>query len=145
MNPVCCFLNPPPTSPPPPLSLVCGHFCAWLCVCQFVHLMNASHPFHFFLYISHLKTVNYYIISFYIYFLTPVLSPLPPGPPQPPQDVQVLCGQAPGVLQVRWKRPILSPTGTSNGANVVGYAVCTKGQRVSKQVLVLLTKTISLC
>lgn len=56
------------------------------------------------------------------------------GPPMPPQDVQVLCGQAPGVLQVRWKPPILSPTGTSNGANVVGYAVCTKGQRVSVHV-----------
>uniref|UniRef100_A0A3Q2C6W5 RIMS-binding protein 2 n=1 Tax=Cyprinodon variegatus TaxID=28743 RepID=A0A3Q2C6W5_CYPVA len=54
------------------------------------------------------------------------------GPPQPPQDVQVLCGQAPGVLQVRWKPPILSPTGTSNGANVVGYAVCTKGQRIAE-------------
>lgn len=55
-----------------------------------------------------------------------------PGPPLPPLDVQVLCGQAPGVLQVRWKPPILSPTGTSNGANVIGYAVCTKGKRVSK-------------
>uniref|UniRef100_A0A8C3ATG2 RIMS-binding protein 2 n=1 Tax=Cyclopterus lumpus TaxID=8103 RepID=A0A8C3ATG2_CYCLU len=54
------------------------------------------------------------------------------GPPQPPNDVQVLCGQAPGVLQVRWKPPILSPTGTSNGANVVGYAVCTKGQRIAE-------------
>uniref|UniRef100_A0AAQ4RTQ7 RIMS binding protein 2a n=1 Tax=Gasterosteus aculeatus aculeatus TaxID=481459 RepID=A0AAQ4RTQ7_GASAC len=54
------------------------------------------------------------------------------GPPQPPQDVQVLCGQAPGVLQVRWKPPMLSPTGTSNGANVVGYAVCTKGQRIAE-------------
>ncbi|XP_078017958.1 RIMS-binding protein 2 isoform X4 [Epinephelus lanceolatus] len=54
------------------------------------------------------------------------------GPPQPPQDVQVLCGQAPGVLQVRWKPPLLSPTGTSNGANVVGYAVCTKGQRIAE-------------
>ncbi|KAK5851870.1 hypothetical protein PBY51_023387 [Eleginops maclovinus] len=54
------------------------------------------------------------------------------GPPQPPLDVQVLCGQAPGVLQVRWKPPILSPTGTSNGANVVGYAVCTKGQRIAE-------------
>ncbi|XP_029300189.1 LOW QUALITY PROTEIN: RIMS-binding protein 2-like [Cottoperca gobio] len=54
------------------------------------------------------------------------------GPPQPPHDVQVLCGQAPGVLQVRWKPPILSPTGTSNGANVVGYAVCTKGQRIAE-------------
>ncbi|XP_029940215.1 RIMS-binding protein 2 isoform X2 [Salarias fasciatus] len=54
------------------------------------------------------------------------------GPPLPPQDVQVLCGQAPGVLQVHWKPPILSPTGTSNGANVIGYAVCTKGQRIAE-------------
>ena len=42
-----------------------------------------------------------------------------------------MCGQAPGVLQVHWKPPPLSPTGTSNGANVIGYVVCTKGQRVS--------------
>ncbi|XP_034458199.1 RIMS-binding protein 2-like isoform X16 [Hippoglossus hippoglossus] len=54
------------------------------------------------------------------------------GPPQPPHDVRVLCGQAPGVLQVCWKPPILSPTGTSNGANVIGYAVCTKGQRIAE-------------
>ncbi|XP_037835429.1 RIMS-binding protein 2 isoform X8 [Kryptolebias marmoratus] len=54
------------------------------------------------------------------------------GPPLPPHDVQVLCGQAPGVLQVRWKPPVLSPTGTSNGANVIGYAVCTKGQRIAE-------------
>uniref|UniRef100_A0A3Q3LMS9 RIMS-binding protein 2 n=1 Tax=Mastacembelus armatus TaxID=205130 RepID=A0A3Q3LMS9_9TELE len=54
------------------------------------------------------------------------------GPPLPPLDVQVVCGQAPGVLQVHWKPPILSPTGTSNGANVIGYAVCTKGQRIAE-------------
>ncbi|CAK6954647.1 LOW QUALITY PROTEIN: RIMS-binding protein 2 [Scomber scombrus] len=54
------------------------------------------------------------------------------GPPVPPHDVQVLCGQAPGVLQVHWKPPNLSPTGTSNGANVIGYAVCTKGQRIAE-------------
>uniref|UniRef100_A0A6Q2X2I1 RIMS-binding protein 2 n=1 Tax=Esox lucius TaxID=8010 RepID=A0A6Q2X2I1_ESOLU len=54
------------------------------------------------------------------------------GPPMPPQEVQVQCGQAPGVLQVRWKPPVLSPTGTSNGANVIGYAVCTKGQRIAE-------------
>ncbi|XP_035995717.1 RIMS-binding protein 2 isoform X4 [Fundulus heteroclitus] len=68
-------------------------------------------------------------------FCTQAAGPTPfcrTGPPQPPQDVQVLCGQAPGVLQVRWKPPILSPTGTSNGANVVGYAVCTKGQRIAE-------------
>ncbi|XP_023194266.1 RIMS-binding protein 2-like isoform X7 [Xiphophorus maculatus] len=68
-------------------------------------------------------------------FCTQAAGPTPycrTGPPMPPQDVQVLCGQAPGVLQVCWKPPILSPTGTSNGANVVGYAVCTKGQRIAE-------------
>uniref|UniRef100_A0A8C8DKG4 RIMS-binding protein 2 n=1 Tax=Oryzias sinensis TaxID=183150 RepID=A0A8C8DKG4_9TELE len=54
------------------------------------------------------------------------------GPPLPPHDVQVLCGQGQGVLQVRWKPPMLSSTGTSNGANVIGYAVCTKGQRIAE-------------
>uniref|UniRef100_A0A8C5CRC6 RIMS binding protein 2a n=1 Tax=Gadus morhua TaxID=8049 RepID=A0A8C5CRC6_GADMO len=57
---------------------------------------------------------------------------LPWGPPLAPQEVQVLCGQAPGVLQVHWKPPPLSPTGTSNGANVIGYVVCTKGQRIAE-------------
>uniref|UniRef100_A0A671RAF9 RIMS-binding protein 2 n=1 Tax=Sinocyclocheilus anshuiensis TaxID=1608454 RepID=A0A671RAF9_9TELE len=54
------------------------------------------------------------------------------GPPLPPQEVQVQCGQAPGVLQVRWKPPPMTPMGTSNGANVIGYAVCTKGQRIAE-------------
>nr|XP_061800328.1 RIMS-binding protein 2-like [Nerophis lumbriciformis] len=68
-------------------------------------------------------------------FCTQAAGPTPycrTGPPLPPQDVQVLCGQAPGVLQVRWKPPLLSPTGTSNGANVLGYAVCTKGQKIAE-------------
>ncbi|KAL0979479.1 hypothetical protein UPYG_G00185640 [Umbra pygmaea] len=56
----------------------------------------------------------------------------PAGPPLPPQEVQVILGQNPGVLQVRWKPPLLSPTGTSNGANVIGYAVCTKGQKIAE-------------
>ncbi|XP_013889715.1 RIMS-binding protein 2 isoform X3 [Austrofundulus limnaeus] len=55
------------------------------------------------------------------------------GPPLPPQEVQVQCGQTPGVLQVRWKPPPLTPSGTSNGASVIGYAVCTKGQKVEKR------------
>ncbi|XP_049341712.1 RIMS-binding protein 2 isoform X3 [Astyanax mexicanus] len=54
------------------------------------------------------------------------------GPPCPPQDVQVHCGQSPGVLQVRWKPPTLSPCGTSNGASVIGYVVCTKGQKIAE-------------
>uniref|UniRef100_A0A8C7VJ03 RIMS-binding protein 2 n=1 Tax=Oncorhynchus mykiss TaxID=8022 RepID=A0A8C7VJ03_ONCMY len=56
----------------------------------------------------------------------------PAGPPFPPQEVQVQLGQNPGVLQVRWKPPLLTPTGTSNGANVIGYAVCTKGQKIAE-------------
>ncbi|KAM9475606.1 RIMS-binding protein 2 [Clarias gariepinus] len=54
------------------------------------------------------------------------------GPPFPPQDVQVHCGTSPGVLQVRWKPPPLTPSGTSNGATVMGYAVCTKGQKIAE-------------
>uniref|UniRef100_A0A673JB45 RIMS-binding protein 2 n=1 Tax=Sinocyclocheilus rhinocerous TaxID=307959 RepID=A0A673JB45_9TELE len=54
------------------------------------------------------------------------------GPPLPPQEVQVQCGHAPGVLQVRWKPPPMTTMGTSNGANVIGYAVCTKGQRIAE-------------
>ncbi|KAF7669159.1 hypothetical protein LDENG_00236050 [Lucifuga dentata] len=56
----------------------------------------------------------------------------PAGPPLPPQEVQVQCGPTPGVLQVRWKPPFLTPAGTSNGANVIGYAVCTKGQKIAE-------------
>ncbi|XP_030000343.1 RIMS-binding protein 2 isoform X10 [Sphaeramia orbicularis] len=56
----------------------------------------------------------------------------PTGPPLPPQEVQVQCGQTPGVLQVRWKPPPLTPSGTSNGASVIGYAVCTKGQKIAE-------------
>ncbi|XP_072538602.1 RIMS-binding protein 2 isoform X14 [Salminus brasiliensis] len=56
----------------------------------------------------------------------------PAGPPCPPQDVQVQSGQSPGVLQVRWKPPPLSPCGTSNGASVIGYVVCTKGQKIAE-------------
>lgn len=58
-----------------------------------------------------------------------------PGPPLPPQEVQVQCGQTPGVLQVRWKPPPLTSSGTSNGASVIGYAVCTKGQKVQGGIL----------
>ncbi|XP_017324285.2 RIMS-binding protein 2 isoform X2 [Ictalurus punctatus] len=56
----------------------------------------------------------------------------PAGPPFPPQDVQVHCGTSPGVLQVRWKPPPLTSSNTSNGANVMGYVVCTKGQKIAE-------------
>uniref|UniRef100_A0A3Q3GQB3 RIMS-binding protein 2 n=1 Tax=Labrus bergylta TaxID=56723 RepID=A0A3Q3GQB3_9LABR len=54
------------------------------------------------------------------------------GPPLPPQEVQVQVGQSPGILQVRWKPPPLTSSGTSNGACVIGYAVCTKGQKIAE-------------
>ncbi|XP_065103411.1 RIMS-binding protein 2 isoform X11 [Paramisgurnus dabryanus] len=56
----------------------------------------------------------------------------PAGPPLPPQEVQVQLAQTPGVLQIRWKPPALTPTGTSNGASVLGYIVCTKGQKIAE-------------
>ncbi|XP_028312522.1 RIMS-binding protein 2 isoform X5 [Gouania willdenowi] len=56
----------------------------------------------------------------------------PAGPPFPPQEVQVQCGHTPGVLQIKWKPPTLTPSGTSNGASVIGYAVCTKGQKIAE-------------
>lgn len=54
-----------------------------------------------------------------------------PGPPAPPQDVAVRAGPTPGTIQVCWKPPALSATGTSHGASVTGYGVYAKGQRVS--------------
>lgn len=99
------------------------------CVCA-----NLPPPLHEFLYHWNGKWLHTFI-CFFLHLFPPLhLFSQPAGPPMPPHDVQVLCGQGPGVLQVHWKPPILSPTGTSNGANVVGYAVCTKGQRVSYQV-----------
>ncbi|XP_032931508.1 RIMS-binding protein 2 isoform X2 [Catharus ustulatus] len=59
-------------------------------------------------------------------------STLPAGPPAPPQDVSVRAGSAPGTLQVCWKPPALSATGTSHGASVTGYGVYAKGQRVAE-------------
>ncbi|XP_061586739.1 RIMS-binding protein 2 isoform X11 [Cololabis saira] len=66
------------------------------------------------------------------HYMTPVSVMCSSGPPLPPQEVQVQCGQTPGLLQVRWKPPPLTPSGTSNGASVIGYAVCTKGQKIAE-------------
>ncbi|XP_062942806.1 RIMS-binding protein 2 isoform X6 [Cynocephalus volans] len=59
-------------------------------------------------------------------------STLPAGPPAPPQDVIVQAGVTPATVQVFWKPPMLTPTGLSNGANVTGYGVYAKGQRVAE-------------
>ncbi|XP_060238270.1 RIMS-binding protein 2 isoform X2 [Meriones unguiculatus] len=59
-------------------------------------------------------------------------STLPAGPPAPPQDVTVHAGATAASVQVSWKPPPLTPTGLSNGANVTGYGVYAKGQRVAE-------------
>ncbi|PNJ17164.1 RIMBP2 isoform 2 [Pongo abelii] len=59
-------------------------------------------------------------------------STLPAGPPAPPQDVTVQAGVTPATIRVSWRPPMLTPTGLSNGANVTGYGVYAKGQRVAE-------------
>nr|XP_055179105.1 RIMS-binding protein 2 isoform X1 [Nyctereutes procyonoides] len=59
-------------------------------------------------------------------------STLPAGPPAPPQDVTVHPGATPATIQVSWKPPALTTSGLSNGANVSGYGVYAKGQRVAE-------------
>ncbi|XP_009471425.1 PREDICTED: RIMS-binding protein 2 isoform X3 [Nipponia nippon] len=59
-------------------------------------------------------------------------STLPAGPPAPPQDITVRAGSSPATIQVSWKPPTLTATGTSHGANVTGYGVYAKGQRVAE-------------
>ncbi|KAM6155794.1 RIMS-binding protein 2 [Rhynchocyon petersi] len=61
-------------------------------------------------------------------------STLPAGPPAPPQDVTVQAGTTPTTVQVSWRPPALTPTGLSNGANVTGYGVYARGQRVAEVV-----------
>lgn len=64
--------------------------------------------------------------------LTASVPSLLPGPPAPPQDVIVQAGATAAKVQVSWRPPALTPTGLSNGANVTGYGVYAKGQRVSE-------------
>ncbi|XP_029090072.1 RIMS-binding protein 2 isoform X4 [Monodon monoceros] len=59
-------------------------------------------------------------------------STLPAGPPAPPQDIAVQAAATPATVQVSWKPPVLTATGLSNGANVTGYGVYAKGQRVAE-------------
>uniref|UniRef100_A0A8C5Q796 RIMS binding protein 2 n=1 Tax=Leptobrachium leishanense TaxID=445787 RepID=A0A8C5Q796_9ANUR len=58
----------------------------------------------------------------------------PSGPPIAPEEVAVHPGPTPVTLLVTWKAPVLSPTGTSNGANVTGFSVYAKGQKVAEVV-----------
>ncbi|KAM5193801.1 RIMS-binding protein 2 isoform 2-T2 [Mantella aurantiaca] len=58
----------------------------------------------------------------------------PLGPPVPPEEVSVHPGPTPVTLLVTWRPPVLSPTGTSNGANVTGFSVYARGQKVAEVV-----------
>ncbi|XP_061458661.1 RIMS-binding protein 2 isoform X12 [Rhineura floridana] len=69
-------------------------------------------------------------------------STLPAGPPAPPQDIRIQAGPAPGTILVSWKPPILTAAGTSNGANVTGYGVYAKGQRVAEVLFPMAESTI---
>ncbi|XP_039213279.1 RIMS-binding protein 2 isoform X2 [Crotalus tigris] len=63
----------------------------------------------------------------FVEFLT-----LPAGPPAPPQDIRIQAGPAPGTILVCWAPPVLTAAGTSNGANVTGYGIYAKNQRVAE-------------
>ncbi|XP_029142040.1 RIMS-binding protein 2 isoform X4 [Protobothrops mucrosquamatus] len=63
----------------------------------------------------------------FVEFLT-----LPAGPPAPPQDIRIQAGPAPGTILVCWGPPVLTAAGTSNGANVTGYGIYAKNQRVAE-------------
>ncbi|KAM9329364.1 RIMS-binding protein 2 isoform 1-T1 [Gastrophryne carolinensis] len=58
----------------------------------------------------------------------------PLGPPIPPEDVSVHPGPTPVTLLVTWRPPVLSPTGTSNGAIVTGFSVYANGKKVAEVV-----------
>lgn len=99
---------------------------AWLPYRKCLIQISCKHPPKLFICIPLLSGPNH---RWAISFTLPCIC-RSPGPPLPPQEVQVQCGQSPGFLQVRWKPPLLTSSGTSNGASVIGYAVCTKGQKV---------------
>ncbi|KAJ6656615.1 hypothetical protein lerEdw1_003502 [Lerista edwardsae] len=69
-------------------------------------------------------------------------STLPAGPPAPPQDIRIQAGPTPGTIVVSWKPPILTATGTSNGANVTGYGVYAKDQRVAEVIFPTAENTV---
>ncbi|XP_054852498.1 RIMS-binding protein 2 [Eublepharis macularius] len=69
-------------------------------------------------------------------------STLPAGPPAPPQDVRIQAGPTPGTILVSWKPPTLTATGTSNAANVTGYGVYAKGQRVAEVIFPMAENTV---
>ena len=56
----------------------------------------------------------------------------PKGLPEPPLDLQVTKGPQEGTLTVSWLPVTINPSGTSNGAPVLGYNIYADGQKVSE-------------
>ncbi len=57
---------------------------------------------------------------------------LPQGLPEPPVDVEVEPGTREGVAVVSWLPVTINPSGTSNGAPVIGYEVMADGVKVAQ-------------
>ena len=56
----------------------------------------------------------------------------PKGLPEPPLDLQVTKGPQEGTLTVSWLPVTINPSGTSNGAPVLGYNIYADGHKVSE-------------
>ena len=56
----------------------------------------------------------------------------PKGLPEPPCDLQVTKGPEEGTLTVSWLPVTINPSGTSNGAPVLGYNIYADGCKVSE-------------
>ncbi len=56
----------------------------------------------------------------------------PKGLPEPPLDLQVIKGPKEGTIAVNWLPVTINPSGTSNGAPVLGYIIYADGKKVSE-------------
>ena len=63
----------------------------------------------------------------------------PKGLPDPPLDLQVIKGPREGTVAITWLPVTINPSGTSNGAPVLGYIIYADGKKVSLIYLFVLT------
>ena len=66
----------------------------------------------------------------------------PKGLPDPPLDLQVIKGPREGTVAITWLPVTINPSGTSNGAPVLGYIIYADGKKVSFILLFVLTANI---
>ena len=55
----------------------------------------------------------------------------PKGLPEPPLDLQVIKGPREGTITLTWLPVTINPSGTSNGAPVLGYIIYADGKQVT--------------